>query len=168
MMDKKSNGYAFAEALAAGNLTKDQLFEHLHKAIGGKCSLKELRLPTNSAVASLESCKARCQIKAFEPRIVNTYRQLNQVSKIERKKELLDKLNIMVCKPRDYAVMALDCYFKMDRKHTLESFCSDYNLYLEKNGKIKAAPAKEEQKANDNGFPPLMNEFRSSLETLRA
>lgn len=130
MMNKKSKGFAFAEILASKNLTSRQLFECLHKAIGDENNLKEMRLPTNSAVVSLESCKIKCQIKAFEPRIMSAYRQMEQAAKTEKEQKIREALNIMDCKPRDYAIMAMDKYLKMDENHTIEGFYTNYNSFL--------------------------------------
>lgn len=130
-MDKnlKTIGFTYVENLSQEGLTKDQLFEHLYKATGHNCDLSVLRLPTNSAVACLESCKAKCQIKAYEPRIADTFNKLTKISNIEHKKELLEALNFMTPKPRDYAVMALDKYVKLDRNNTADSFLKEYNKF---------------------------------------
>lgn len=135
MMDKnlKTIGLAYVETLSKESLTKDQLFEHLYKATGRNCDLSTLRLPTNSAVACLESCKAKCQIKAYEPRIADAFNKLTKVNKIEHKKELLEILNFMTPKPRDYAVMALDKYIKLNPKNTIDGFLKEYHQFKQQN-----------------------------------
>lgn len=134
MMDKniKTVGLFFVETVADKELTKDKLFEQLYKTIGHRCELTALGLPSASAVAYLESNKAKYQIKAYQPRIADTFNRLNKAEKICDKKELLDRLNMLTPKPRDYAVIALDCYLKMDRGNTVQGFYSEYQKYAAK------------------------------------
>lgn len=131
MMDKdiKTVGLSFVEKVSDKALTKETLFEQLHKAIGQKCDITALGLPSASSVAYLESNKAKYQIKAYEPRIADTFNRLNKAEKICHKKALLDVLKILTPKPRDYAVIALDSYLKMDKQHTIQGFINEYSKY---------------------------------------
>lgn len=131
MMDRsiKTKGLAFVEALGTGPKDKENIFSHLYQVVGRNCEISHLGLPSDAAIAYLESSKAKCQIKAYEPRIADTFTRLTKVSKIEHKRDLLDQLNIMTPKPRDYAVIALDSYLKLDKKNHVEGFYMEYNDY---------------------------------------
>lgn len=131
MMDEniKTVGLFFVETIADKALTKNKLFEQLYKIIGHRCNITDLGLPSASAVAYLESNKAKYQIKAYEPRIADTFNKLSKAEKIGQKKALLDVLKILVPKPRDYAVIAMDRYLKMEKDNTITGFYQEYSQF---------------------------------------
>ena len=65
MGEKKTIGSAFLEKLSAANLTKEQLFANLYQVTGKESKISELGLPSNPAVAFLESSKAKYRIKVY-------------------------------------------------------------------------------------------------------
>ena len=133
MMDKniKTKGLSFVEKLEDKDMSKEELFRQLHETVGKDCDIAALRLPSASAVAFLESSKAKRQIKSFEPRIADALKKLQKAEKSSQKRNILDALKFMTAGPRDYAVIALDKYYKMDKSHTLDSFCSEYKNYAQ-------------------------------------
>lgn len=149
MMEKgiKTKGLLFVETLGREGLDKGNLFEHLYQAVGKNTDIKKLGLPSNSAVAYLESNRAKLQIKAFEPRIADTFNEITRTKDTARKRELLGRLEVMTCQSRDYAVIAMDRYLKLDKKHTIDGFYKEYENF--RLGKLKAAE-KENNVQNNN------------------
>lgn len=129
MGEKRTVGSVFVEKLSAENLTTKQLFEELYKVAGKDCKLSELELPSNPAVAFLESNKAKYRIKLYDQRARMALPKIDKMKSVAQKKAILDMLNIMSPKPRDYAVIAMDTYLKMDKEHTIEGFYNAYKRY---------------------------------------
>lgn len=138
MMEKgiKTKGLLFVETLGREGLDKGKLFELLYNAVGKDADIKKMGLPSNSAVAYLESNRAKLQIKAFEPRIADTFNEITKTTEIARKRELLGRLEVMTCQPRDYAVIAMDRYMKLDKAHTVDGFYKEYESF--RSDKLKA------------------------------
>lgn len=132
MGERKTVGSAFVEKLSASNLTKEQLFEQFYNIAGKDCNLSELGLPSNPAVAFLESSKAKFRIKLYNQKAMSALQKLDKIKNVAQKKAILDMLNIMAPEPKDYGVIALDTYLKMDKKHTIDSFYKEYNIYQQK------------------------------------
>lgn len=154
MMDKniKTIGLSFVENLDKKDMAKEELFEQLYKVLGRDCDLKkDMRLPSASSIAYLESNKAKYQIKAYEEKIVSTFNKLNQTEKIGDKKALLDVLKILTAKPRDYAVMALDKYLRMDKANTIDGFYKEYSNFAERQKELSGSrPHDAENQAGKN------------------
>lgn len=134
MEDKKIKtvGSAFVEKMSAANLTQEQLFEHLFHITGKDCKLENLGLPSNAAVAFLESSKAKYRIKLYNQKAIAILPKLDKIKSVAQKKSILEMLNIMAPKEKDYAVIAMDTYLKMDKKNTIEGFLSEYGRYQNK------------------------------------
>ncbi len=155
MMDKniKTVGLSFVESLDNKDLAKDELFAQLYKIIGRDNDLNDMRLPSSPSIAYLESNKAKYQIKAYEKKIASTFSKLNQTEKIGDKKALLDVLKILTAKPRDYAVMALDSYLRMDKANTIDGFYKEYSDFAERQKELsggKPRDAENQAGKNDN------------------
>lgn len=153
MMDKniKTVGLSFVENLDKKDMAKEELFEQLYKVLGRDCDLKDMRLPSASSIAYLESNKAKYQIKAYEKKIASTFNKLNQTEKIGDKKALLDVLKILTAKPRDYAVMALDKYLRMDKANTIDSFYKEYSNFADRQKELSGSrPLDAENQAGKN------------------
>lgn len=155
MMDKdiKTVGLSFVENLDKKDMAKEELFEQLYKVLGQDCDLKDMRLPSASSIAYLESNKAKYQIKAYEKKIASTFNKLNQTEKIGDKKALLDVLKILTAKPRDYAVMALDKYLRMDKANTIDGFYKEYSNFAERQKELfgsRPRDAENQAVKNDN------------------
>ena len=129
MGEKRTVGSAFVEKISAANLNKEQLFEHLYNITGKDCKLSELGLPSNPAVAFLESSKAKYRIKLYDQKALAALPKIDKMKSVEKKKAILDMLNIMAPKPKDYAVIAMDRYLKLDKTHTIDGFYKEYNAY---------------------------------------
>lgn len=135
MGEKRTIGSAFVEKISATNLNKEQLFAHLYEITGKDCKLSELGLPSNPAVAFLESSKAKYRIKIYDQKARVALPKIDKMKSIEKKKAILDMLNIMAPKPKDYAVIAMDRYLKLDKGHTIDGFFKEYNAYSQKQQK---------------------------------
>lgn len=129
MGEKKTVGSVFVEKLSAANLTKEELFEQLYNVAGKDCKLSELGLPSNPAVAFLESSKAKYRIKVYNQKAMVALPKIDKMKSVAKKKAVLEMLNIMAPKTKDYAVIALDTYLKQDKKHTVEGFYQEYETY---------------------------------------
>lgn len=129
MGEKRTIGSAFVEKISAANLDKKQLFEHLYTITGKDCKLSELGLPSNPAVAFLESNKAKYRIKLYNQKAMTALPKIDKIKSVKKKKAILDMLNIMAPKAKDYAVIAMDRYLKLDSKHTIDGFYEEYNTY---------------------------------------
>ena len=132
MGEKRTVGSVFVEKLSAESLTKEQLFEQFYHIAGKDCKLSELELPSNPAVAFLESSKAKYRIKLYDQKAMMALPKIDKMKSVEKKKAVLDMLNIMSPKPKDYAVIAMDTYLKMDKKHTIDGFYKEYDSYQKK------------------------------------
>ena len=140
---KKTVGIAFVEKLSAAGLTKEQLFEQLYQVAGKDCKLSELGLPSNPAVAFLESSKAKYRIKVYNQRAMAALPKIDKMKSLAKKKAVLDMLNIMAPKAKDYAVIAMDTYLKMNKQHTVEGFYKEFNLYQNKKKGLNLTALKE-------------------------
>lgn len=152
-MDKniKTVGLSFVENLDNKDLAKEELFEQLYKVAGRDNDLKDMHLPSAPSIAYLESNKAKCQIKAYEKKIVSTFDKLNQTDKVGDKKALLEMLKILTAKPRDYAVMALDKYLRMDKANTIDGFYKEYSDFAERQQELFGGrPRDAENQAGEN------------------
>ncbi len=110
-------------------INKQSLFKTLHEVAGGE-KLEDMRLPTLSAVVSIKNFEA---VKRANDYIKNVTKALPRISKMSdkrKKAELLDMLNKMAPKASDYAIIALNTYLKMDKKHTIEGFYKEYNKFV--------------------------------------
>ena len=113
-------------------ISKQSLFKTLHDVAGDE-KLEDMRLPTLSAVVSIKNFEA---VKRANDYIKNTTKALPRISKMSdkrKKSELLDMLNKMAPKASDYAVISLNTYLKMDKKHTIEGFYKEYNKFVAEN-----------------------------------
>ena len=140
MGEKRTVGSVFVEKLSAANLTKDQLFEDLCQIAGKDCRLSELGLPSNPAVAFLESSKAKYRIKLYDQKAKLALPKLEKMKNVKQKKTILEMLNIMAPKEKDYAVIAMDTYLNMNKNHTIEGFYKEYNNYVKENTEEKIMP----------------------------
>ena len=129
MGEKKTIGSAFLEKLSAANLTKEQLFANLYQVTGKESKISELGLPSNPAVAFLESSKAKYRIKVYNQKALSILPKIDKMKSLAKRKAVLEMLNIMSPKPKDYAVIAMDTYLKMDKKHTIDSFYKEYDTF---------------------------------------
>ncbi len=135
MGEKRTVGSAFVEKISAANLSKEQLFAHLYEITGKDCKLSELGLPSNPAIAFLESSKAKYRIKMYNQKAMATLPKIDKMKSIAKKKAVLEMLNIMAPKPKDYAVIAMDRYLKLNKEHTVDGFFNEYNAYKQKQQK---------------------------------
>lgn len=117
------------ENLSGDNLEKQDIFENLYRVLGEKTDLSALSLPSSPAVAKLYSIQAEVRIRNNEQKIANIYQKLAKVGSSCEKSDFAEELKIFSAQPSDFAVIALNKYLMLDKKHTVESFYLDYNAY---------------------------------------
>lgn len=129
MMNRKikTTGLTFVENLSGDNLDKQDIFENLYRVLGEKTELSALKLPSSPAVAKLYSIQAEVRIRNNEQRIANIYQKLSKAG--GDKSDIAEELKIFSAQPSDFAVIALNKYLLLDKKHTVEGFYLEYDAY---------------------------------------
>lgn len=140
MMEVKSKmpWVEIIDKLTSPDLDKQTLFETLHDALGERVSLRELRLPTMAAVVSLKSIEAVKKAKNYSKNVSKALLKISKIPDKETRKDMLDMLNRMAPQATDYAVIGLNAYLKMDKKHNIEGFYQDYEKYTKEPHQVRA------------------------------
>lgn len=120
------------DRLKSPEIDKTTLFKTLHEAIGKNAKLKELELPSMTAVVALKSIAAEKKAQIYTQNVKKALSRISKIANKEKRKDMLDMLNKMAPQPYDYAVIAMNTYLKMDKTHTIDSFYKEYNIYSQR------------------------------------
>lgn len=120
------------DKMSAEGIEKKDLFSYLSEVLSKDCQLEKLGLPSTSAVAFLESSKAKFNINLYNERVKKILPKIDKMKSLPQKKASLEMLQMMAPKDRDFAVIALNSYLKMDKHHTVDSFYKEYGDFRDK------------------------------------